>query len=205
MPTTAQEDREQLPVTSVAASYDCVSIAQPFARLYRVAKGLLFATMMLLATMVYSQAYWFAGAGASLEPSEELLGVNLRGYYGPNEVFCFGPEISIFPYQEVSEEEELSLIDLNVNAHYVFEIAHGLGLYPIGGINYSIENTRGTVSGNTEEARISALGLNYGAGLHFNLNKVFVYAEYKGVIGELSAPFITAGIIFDLSKNESEH
>ena len=154
---------------------------------------------------VYGQEYWFAGAGASLEPSEELLGVNLRGYYGPNEVFCFGPEVSIFPYQEISEDEELSLVDLNVNAHYVFEVAHGLGLYPIGGVNYSIENTRGTVATDTEEVRISALGLNYGAGLHLNLNKVFLYAEYKGIIGELSAPFITAGVIFDLSKNENEH
>lgn len=168
-------------------------------------RSLWFLLFLFSLTQVCGQEYWFAGAGASLEPSEELLGVNIRGYYGPNEVFCFGPEVSIFPFQEVSEDEELSLVDLNVNAHYIFEIAHGLGLYPLGGINYSIENTRGTVPANTEEVRTNALGLNYGVGFHFNFNKVFLYAEYKGIVSELSAPFITAGIIFDLSKNENEH
>ena len=175
-------------------------------RLFKNGTGsLCFFLFLFSLIQVNGQDYWFAGAGGSLELSEELWGVNFRGYYGPNEVLCFGPEVSIFPYQEISEDEELSLIDLNINAHYVFEIAHGLGLYPIGGVNYSIENTRGTIPTNTEAVRISALGLNYGAGLHFNLNKVFLYAEYKGIISELSAPFITAGVIFDLSKNESEH
>jgi|GEM_PF-700738 len=201
MPTAAQKDSD-MPIARICG----FSILGPksLTKGCQVGKGVFFTFVLLLTSIVYSQEYWFAGTGASLEPSEELLGVNIRGYYGINEEFCFGPEISIFPYQQLTEEEELSLLDLNVNVHYIFEVAHHIGIYPISGINYSIENAR-ELAPLEEEERISAFGINYGAGLHYNINKVFIFAEYKGIIGALNAPFITAGVIFDLSKNESEH
>ncbi len=132
-----------------------------------------------------AQENWFFGVGPTLEINESLFGANIRAYYGPNEELCFGPEVSIFPFQQVNEEEEISLLDLNINAHYVFEIAHGLGVYPISGINYSIENIR-FLESPEEEERIAAIGLNYGAGLHFNFNKIFLFAEYKGILSELT-------------------
>jgi hypothetical protein len=152
---------------------------------------------------IHSQENWIVGTGPTLELNENLVGVNLRAYYGPNEQFCFGPEVSFFPYSDVSEEEEVSIIDLNFNAHYIFEVGERIGIYPLSGINHSIENTR-LIEDTQVKENINAFGINYGAGIHYNLNKLFVFTEYKGIIGELNAPFITAGIIFNFSFKKEE-
>ena len=60
-------------------------------------------------------------------------GINGRFYYNMNERFCFGPE---FSYLSATNKD---LYDINLIAHYIFDIK-GIGAYPVGGINYSIEN-----------------------------------------------------------------
>jgi len=161
--------------------------------------------LLIVAVEVHSQESIILGVGPTLELEEELVGINARAYYGVNENICFGPEVSFFPYQEIGEEEEKSILDLNVNAHYIFEIGEKLGLYPLSGINYTIESER-----LIEEPEIDneeeAIGINYGAGIHYNLYKeAFIFAEFKGIIGQLNAQFITAGFIIDLPfKKEKE-
>ena len=134
------------------------------------------------------------GAGPTIELREQILGVNGRFYYANNEHFCFGPEISIFPFQEVTEEEEVSIIDLNLNAHYIFELGKGFGFYPLSGINYSIEKIRFL----EEEEKEEEFGINYGVGFHYKWNKVFFFAEVKGIIGPLNDGFVTTGAIIGL-------
>jgi len=135
-----------------------------------------------------------AGLGPSLELNEGLYGVNGRLYYANNERFCFGPEISFFPFQEVKEDEEVSIIDLNFNAHYIFELNEKIGFYPLSGINYTIEKVRYF----EEEEKEEEFGLNYGAGFHYKWKKTFLFAEFKGVLGALSDEFITVGAIISI-------
>jgi len=96
-------------------------------------------------------------------------------------------------------------LDLNLNAHYIFEITEKLGFYPLSGINYTIENERLIENTESEEDE-KAFGINYGAGFHYNLFKdVFVFAEFKGIIGQLNAQFITTGVIINIPfKKEKE-
>lgn len=150
-------------------------------------------------TAVLAQVGWMPGVGPSIAPSSSLAGINTRVYYGVNERFCFGPEISFFPYQQLNNEYDTQLWEANVNAHYVFEVAHRLGLYPLSGFNYSFENERSLVNSN-EIAKHNAPGLNYGVGLHYSINNIIVFTEYKGVVSELSDEFFTLGAVILLTK-----
>lgn len=145
----------------------------------------------------------FGGFGGALELGQELIGANARFFYGVNEAFCFGPEISFFPYQDTEEGFQESIIDLNINAHYIFEVTHKLGLYPLSGINYTIEKER-LVINNDESETENEFGINYGFGAHYIISRSFVFAEIKGVIGQLSGEFITAGVISHLNKSTSK-
>ncbi len=157
---------------------------------------------LLVTTTIKAQEGWILGIGPTLELEEELVGINARLYYGLNEQICFGPEISIYPSQEIEDENELSVVDLNFNGHYIFEVSHKLGIYPLTGLNYTIEKERFEMLDESETTR--EFGVNYGLGAHYNLGKLFVFAEFKGIISQLSDEFITAGVIFSLSKSKKE-
>ena len=158
----------------------------------------------LLSGITSAQQGWMGGIGASLAFEQELFGANARLYYGPNATFCFGPEVTVFPYQGVAEGYEIRLVDLNVNAHYIFELSHTVGVYPLAGFNYSLERER-LILDKDEIEKENAAGLNYGFGIHFNLNHLFLFSEFKGVTGALNDQFVTVGIIFSLIKRENEN
>lgn len=155
-------------------------------------------------TSINAQVDVIAGAGGTYGLESELSGINARLYYGVNRAFCFGPEVSIFPFQSTEDGLEASVIDLNVNAHYIFEATEKLGIYPLAGINYTIEEER--LINNTEESeKEEEFGINYGLGAHYNIAKnIFVFTEFKGIIGRLKDEFLTVGVIIDFSKKEKE-
>lgn len=156
-------------------------------------------------SVVFSQQGFTVGIGGTIETTNELYGINTRVFYAINEHFCFGPEASFFPFQEIDEEFEKSIVDLNINAHYIFEIAHELGIYPLSGINYTIEQER-LIENNDASDKTQEIALNYGFGAHYKINNIFLFAEFKGIIGQLSAEFITAGVLFNLpEKHKKEH
>ncbi|WP_425234406.1 hypothetical protein [Ulvibacterium sp.] len=158
----------------------------------------------LLCMDLNAQEGLMGGGGPSFELDENLFGINARLFYGTDPTFCFGPEVTFFPYQEIDEEYELSVIDLNANAHYIVEISHKLGIYPLGGINYTIEKER-LISDTDDMEEVSEFGLNYGLGAHYNLHHFFIFAEFKGVAGQLNDEFFTAGIILPLGKSNEEN
>lgn len=164
-----------------------------------------FIILLLLSFSIEGKAQenYLAGAGSSLELDNNLIGVNGRFFYGISEAFCFGPEISFFPYQDTDNGLEASIIDLNVNAHYIFEATHKLGIYPLSGINYTIEKER-RIENNSESETENEFGLNYGFGLHYIIKNTFVFAEFKGVIGQLSGEFVTVGILFNFPKKHKK-
>ena len=163
-------------------------------------------SLLLSCFMGSAQQGWMIGGGPSLELDHDLLGINGRVFYGPNSQFCFGPEFTIFPYKEINGTYELNIIDLNINGHFVFELSDALAVYPLSGINYTIENER-LIANNENVERKSEFGFNYGLGMHYNLNHFFMILEFKGIAGQLSDEFVTAGLIFPLmrSQNKKEH
>jgi opacity protein-like surface antigen len=173
----------------------------------QVFKKLLVFFFMLLSQAIVSQdakdleqkeQNFFVGFGPTLEYNETLYGINGRFYYGVNEAFCFGPEISYFPYQDVDHGLEKAIVDLNINAHYIFELTDKIGIYPLSGINYTIEKER-LIDVTNESENEEAFGLNYGAGIHYKFNSFFVFSEFKGVLGQLNAEFISVGAIFEFN------
>ena len=160
---------------------------------------------LLLFTTIETQAQeeqgWLLGIAPSFELDEELIGTNIRVYYGVNEHFCFGPEASIFTFQSINSEQDIAISDLNFNAHYIFEIANKLGVYPLTGLNYTIETERTLDVIEREEA----FAINYGFGIHYKVGELFIFSEFKGITGELKDEFITAGVIYSFpSKKEKE-
>ena len=140
-----------------------------------------------------------AGIGGVYGSDIQQFAPNLRAYYFPNEALCFGPEVAWFP--SVTENlVERQLTELNLTGHYVFEAGARLGLYPLFGLNYSIEREKDRESTHTE----SAFGANLGAGFHVAFNRVIPFAEYKYVTGALSQQAVSIGILFIL-KNEQNH
>jgi len=157
---------------------------------------------ILLATHITANAQTelITGIGATYEVDTELYGINGRFYYALNKHFCFGPEVSFFPYQNIEDNKEKSIIDLNINGHYIFELTEKLGFYPLSGINYSIEKERLEIDTSLNEEE-KEFGINYGFGAHYNISKnLFVFSEFKGIIGKLSDEFINLGLIMSLDR-----
>ncbi|NAS14050.1 outer membrane beta-barrel protein [Poritiphilus flavus] len=163
---------------------------------------LLYCSLLLFTLCGYSQEGWMAGAAPSLELEYGLVGVNSRLYYGPNPKVCFGPEFTLFPYQAFEENYDISIVDLNLNAHYIFELSHKFGVYPLAGINHTTERERFIDRSETNSE--NAFGLNYGLGFHINVNQFFIFSEFKGVTGELNGEFLTVGVIFLISKTQQK-
>ena len=159
--------------------------------------------MLLVCNIAIAQENFVIGVGSSLELDENIFGANLRAYYGVNKQFCFGPEVSYFPFQDIDEEYQLSIVDLNFNGHYIFEINHKLGIYPLSGINYTIEKER-LIDDKNQSNQVEELGLNYGLGLHYNFGHFYLFGEFKGIVGQLNDHFITVGAIFSIKRFKKE-
>lgn len=124
------------------------------------------------------------GIGVSYSDKLTGFGINTRGYYNMGEHLCFGPEFSFF-----QNENAEKIYDLNLVGHYIFE-TKWVGVYPIIGVNYTIEE----MIGHHEEA----LGILGGAGVHRNLKKLTFFMEYTHVQSELPDDFFTAGFLYKL-------
>lgn len=135
----------------------------------------------------------------------EEFGLNFRAYTFVNDKICFGPEITVFGNHDTvisGEEAELGLWEVNFNAHYIFEAAEGLGIYPVAGLNYSRERER--VEGHDDLIE-DAFGVNLGMGLHYEVNKMVFYTEYDRLFSNLHQNSFTIGVLFHLGKKHKAH
>lgn len=108
-----------------------------------------------------------------------------------------GTEVSFFPKHKLNEEN-ISLFELNVLTHYIVDVNKHLMIYPLIGINYSVENEeKHEVYEHTK-----AFGLDVGAGIHYKLNHFIPFFEYKDIIGLLHQHTYSVGIMYSI---ESHH
>ena len=127
----------------------------------------------------------------------DAVGLNARLYYAADHTYCFGPEVSFF--KKDTEDGEISLFEANTNLHYIFDLNHGLGIYPLSGFNYTTETEKEIHDGVVEKETHNAFGLNVGAGLHYAKGRFLFFAEYKYVISELDDNFFTLGALINFS------
>jgi len=149
------------------------------------------------------------GGGIPYNATSETVGINLRGYYNIEEHICFGPEFTyFFPRTVTVDDEEIETLiwEINFNAHYIFEVSEGLGVYPIFGLNYTreIENIDFLSSGMAERIVVDAIGLNIGGGFHVPQPSFIPFVEYEYVVGDLSEHIITAGVFFTIGRGNEE-
>jgi len=144
------------------------------------------------------------GLGATYAVESETPGINIRTYYAADHHFCLGPEISVFHPVEHNDVES-ELFEANLNVHYIFELPHHWGIYPFGGLNYSVEKERDIVHNDGHD--ITAIGANVGAGLHYTHGSLLFFAEYKYVVSDLSDHLPTLGALynFQIAKHHASH
>ncbi len=135
------------------------------------------------------------GVGGTNGSSFNGYGVNVREYFFIGEHICFGPEFSYFPERKAGEYKK-SLLEFNITGHYIFEATEHLGIYPLTGLNYSIEFE----SSEYHSVKKDAFGINIGAGLHYRIKNIFPYFEYKYITGNLAQHIWNVGVLFSLQK-----
>jgi hypothetical protein len=158
--------------------------------------------LFLLLTSVcngYAQSIMF-GVGGTYGTDIQQSAPNFRLYYGLNEHICFGPEYSYFPTKS-HHNSDVQLSEYGFVAHYIFEVAEKAGLYPLVGLNYSVEKE----SHQEESITHDAFGASVGLGFHLMVKNVLPFAEYKFITGPLSQSTFSIGLIYHLSLGEKEH
>lgn len=150
-------------------------------------KVLLVLLLAIVSTGAFAQQGAVSGhikAGLQFDPTR--FGVGAEGRYGfTNEIRGAADVLFFVPKDRVTG------LDINVNAHYVFQVADGLDLYPLAGLNVS----NGRYSGKTENIMgfevkgksygFTNFGFNIGCGTDYALNeKNYLNAEFKYTFGD---------------------
>ena len=152
-------------------------------------KVLLVLLLAIVSTGAFAQQGAVSGhikAGLQFDPTR--FGVGAEGRYGfTNEIRGAADVLFFVPKDRVTG------LDINVNAHYVFQVADGLDLYPLAGLNVS--NGRWSASGDMKKILKATgqktsygstnFGFNIGCGTDYALNeKNYLNAEFKYTFGD---------------------
>ena len=170
---------------------------------------LLSLAILLSLTALVSAQDISIGGGLAYNGSQDVLGLNLRAYKNIGPKFCFGPEVILFaPIKKTINQHEVEkrILEFNVNAHYVFELDHHFGVFPIIGFNYTVEREK-IFEANSEEferENHDFFGLNLGAGLHCPFQHFIPFLEYEYVLSELKEHIISIGLFIPIG-HASEH
>lgn len=157
-------------------------------------------SLLLISGSLSAQRYSI-GLATAYGNDIETVGYQIRAYYNVDHKTCFGPEFTYFPettHTVAGEQVDVSLTEYNFNGHHhlYFGLEH-LGIYPLGGLNYSIEKI-----GEEEE---TAFGFNIGAGLHYSKKKWTFFSEVIHLTGDLSEETFVFGIFYIPGKSHEQH
>ncbi len=122
-----------------------------------------------------------------------------------DEHLCFGPEFNYFLPKTISvggEDERENLWEINLNAHYVFELGHKVGAYPIAGLNYSRESILELSHSEGEPVIESAFGVKVGVGAHYSIGRLVPFLEYLYLASELGQHSVVIGTFIILWEKE---
>lgn len=183
--------QSRVPVVCMIKSYDY--------------QWLLLAALSMLFTISVTPQSWSIGPGVIYGDDIEQVGLHVRGYYNlSGDRICFGPEFShFFSKSEYHPGEIINryLNEINFNMHYIFELGHQWGVYPLAGINLSLEKEEISFqNGGVVNIHDSAFGANLGIGIHGAVNKWTFFAEFDHLISDLGQNSLVLGTFYTFSK-----
>ncbi len=141
----------------------------------------------------------------------ETFGIHTRAYVNSkNQRFCAGPEFTYFlksSHRDGSDLEERELFEVNLNMHFIFELSHHFGFYPLMGLNYS--NERASFYHNDQldhEELIRKWGLNLGGGFHYMASPNWIiFIEFDHLFSELSQNNALLGVFYTFGQGFVAH
>jgi len=171
-------------------------------------KAVLIVVFFLHQMVSFGQS-WSIGAAGIYGDDIQNVGAHVRGYYNlKNNKVCLGPEFSRFANKTETHNGETvttKLSEINFNIHYIFELTEKFGVYPLTGVNLSLETEEIEVANEFESDTVSELGANLGFGVHKIFDNVIVFAEYDHLFSELSQNSFLLGVFYTFgSKSHSE-
>ncbi len=115
--------------------------------------------------------------------SEKMgIGLNIRGDYSFNDALSVSPGFTLF-FPSAPGDVDITLWQLNADAHYNFYNADGISIYGLGGLNYRYAKV--------EDFDDSEIGLDLGVGANFN--KFFGEIKYDTAFEQVA---LSVGIMF---------
>lgn len=140
------------------------------------------------------------GGGLGYGTEIESLGIQAGGVYVINEQFRGAADL-IYYLPNDSFGWDFSWFEINANGHYLFVTEDDLIAYALGGLNistlkYDYPDNAFFNGGSVSESEV---GLNAGAGLEYNLDFAFLYAELKYILSSADQLVATAGLRFRIN------
>lgn len=128
---------------------------------------ILFGALFLLLGNVQAQKGKQAiGFGLNYGTEIESLGIGMKYQYNLTNPLRIEPSFNYF-----FENDNISMLDLNVNFHYLCPIANNVKIYPLAGVTFTNWMwDGGEVWGVDFDDNETRFGVNLGAGVEFNLN-----------------------------------
>lgn len=106
------------------------------------------------------------GFGLSYGTEIETLGIGVKYQYNLTNPLRIEPSFNYF-----FENDNVSMLDLNVNFHYLCPIANNVKIYPLAGVTFTNWMwDGGEIWGVDFDDNETRFGVNLGAGLEFNLS-----------------------------------
>lgn len=108
---------------------------------------------------------------AGYQTDYERFGIGLEGRYNVTDNIRIAPDLTFF-----FPKNHVTGLDINVNAHYVFDVQDGFSVYPLAGI--AAVNNRWSAGGDSEGS--TDFGFNLGAGASYDVTSTsYLNFEFK--------------------------
>lgn len=163
--------------------------------------ALFIAFMVGMLTTLQAQEETKIGALVAYGSEIESIGIGVNAEFPIMENLTISPS---FIYYLPNEEYgfKMNWMEFNANANYYFVSEENLGVYALGGLNYSsikVSYDGDLGFGESYSASDGRLGLNLGAGANFNIGGSIVpFAELKYVVIDGGQLVAAAGVKFSL-------
>lgn len=159
----------------------------------------IFTLALSLGYSVNAQENTRIGAMVAYGSEIESVGIGANAEFPVLENLTISPS---FIYYLPKEESgfKMNWFEVNANANYYFVSQADLGVYAIGGLNYSSIKVKydGAYPIGIADASDGRFGLNLGAGANFELGGITPFAEIKYVIIDGGQLVISGGVKFNL-------
>lgn len=122
---------------------------------------------------------------AGYQTDYERFGMGLEGRYNVTDNIRLAPDLLFF-----FPNNHTTGLDINVNAHYIFDIQDGFSVYPLAGI--AAVNNRWSAGG--ESRGFTDLGFNLGAGASYDVaSNSYLNFEFKYTFQDVDCASIMVG------------